>query len=77
MNTLHCGDIKCSNVKISERSHNRNYNIAKEDPNFPWQLPQSGAYIGPNLRATCGKKIGIGLVLIPRRNKSMKEGPVV
>jgi hypothetical protein len=29
------------------------------DPNHPWKLPQSHAYIGPNLRATRGNKLGI------------------
>jgi hypothetical protein len=29
------------------------------DPNHPWQLPQSRAYIGSNPRATCGNKLGV------------------
>jgi hypothetical protein len=29
------------------------------DPNHPWKLPQSRAYIGPNPRAVCGNKLGI------------------
>jgi hypothetical protein len=29
------------------------------DPNYPWQLPQSCAYIGSNLRAACGNKLGV------------------
>jgi hypothetical protein len=29
------------------------------DPNFPWKLPQSRAYIGPNPRTTRGKKLGV------------------
>jgi hypothetical protein len=29
------------------------------DPNCPWQPPQSRAYIGPNLRAARGNKLGV------------------
>jgi hypothetical protein len=29
------------------------------DPNLPWKPPQSRAYIGPNLRAVRGNKLGV------------------
>jgi hypothetical protein len=29
------------------------------DPNCPWQLPQSRAYIGSNLRVARGNKLGV------------------
>jgi hypothetical protein len=39
------------------------------DPNRPWQLLQSHAYIGSNPRAVCGKKLGVR----PRPNPKEKS----
>jgi hypothetical protein len=42
------------------------------DPNHPWKLPQSRAYIGSNLRAAHGKKLGVKPHLDPKE-KSVNE----
>jgi hypothetical protein len=42
------------------------------DPNFPWQLPQSHAYIGPNPREVCGNKLNVKNHLDPKE-KSINE----
>jgi hypothetical protein len=84
--TFYCGDRTCLNIKILEQSHNQNHGIVEEvhgkvvncgelsgvDPNCPWKPLQSRAYIGPNLKAVCGNKLGVRPHLDPEE-KSVNE----